>query len=220
MYAMKSLLIYGDYWHAVGPYEKAFERTGKLPGESTVLRFPETFDPDQLRDLDFLVLCKESLTPASHAEPGERSWMTLSQEQAIVNWVEQGGTLFVWHAGAAGYEKDGLQQLFGGRFEGHPPVQPYRVRVNRPDHLLAAGVEAFEVSDELYYFTTQDSSGFPVFLTADSGEHGIQPVAWSHEHGKGLVMVFLLGHLPASLDHPASRQVLKNIRDLAVSRAG
>lgn len=210
---LRTLLLSGDYWHATAPFHPALKHAlGDAVDALTLRAHPDSFDAESLRDTDLLVLCKESVVPGTHNTPQQRNWLFREQELEILRWVEGGGLLFVWHSGAAGYSEDGLQTVFGGRFMGHPPIHPFQVKVTRPDHPLAAGVEEFTVTDELYHFSVEDSEAFQVFLEGVSDEHGItEPIAWTHTHGQGEVITYLLGHLAPTLKHASSRQLLSNL---------
>ena len=43
-----------------------------------------------------------------------------------------------------------VADVLGGQFLAHPPIEPYTVEVTAPEHPLVAGIEPFEVRDELY----------------------------------------------------------------------
>ena len=43
-----------------------------------------------------------------------------------------------------------VAELLGGQFLGHPPIAPYTVHITAPEHPLVAGIQPFEVRDELY----------------------------------------------------------------------
>ncbi|MFI7504779.1 hypothetical protein ACIBVL_41175 [Streptomyces sp. NPDC049687] len=43
-----------------------------------------------------------------------------------------------------------LAKVLGSQFPAHPPIEPYEVRVTRPDPPLVAGIRPFTVTDEPY----------------------------------------------------------------------
>ncbi len=210
---LRTLLLCGDYWHATAPYHPMLKRVLGDDVDGLRLRaHPDSFDSSCLRDFDLLVLCKESVVPGTHGTPQQRNWLFREQELDILRWVQGGGMLFVWHSGAAGYSEDGLKTVFGGEFRGHPPIHRFEVKVTRPDHPLAVGVSDFTVTDELYRFSTENSDDFEVFVEGVSEEHSItEPIAWTHTHGRGEVVTYLLGHLGPSLQHDSSRRLVSNV---------
>ncbi|MGF1484483.1 MAG: ThuA domain-containing protein [Opitutales bacterium] len=216
---LRTLILCGDFWHAPAPFVPNLKRAlGEHTEGLTAHLFPSAFDTAELEHTDLLVLCKESIVPGTHKTDREANWISLEQERTILDWVAQGGTLLAWHSGAAGYSPEGLQQVFGGQFRGHPPIHSFAVKVTKPGHPLATGVTDFSVIDELYHFSVKDSDEFEVFIEGVSEEHGItEPIAWTHSHGKGDVIVYLLGHLPPTLGQPASQALMKNIVARAVS---
>ncbi len=218
---LHTLLICGDYWHAVAPYELVLkEALAGGPHSLVSWHHPEFFNREALDNFDLIVLCKEGVVPGTHGTPRQMNWMDHEDEAALIEWVKRGGTLFVWHSGVASYDPEGLQRLYGGVFRGHPPIHPFKVQVTDHEHKLAAGLSDFEVVDELYTFEVEQSAEFLVFLEGVSEEHGRQPIAWTHLPGNGLVICYLLGHLAPSLSHPSSKRLMQNIVAMARQKVG
>lgn len=218
---LHTLLICGDYWHAVAPYEPALKKAlSGVPHTLVSWHHPEFFNREALGDFDLIVLCKEGVLPGTHGTSRQAAWLGREDEAALIEWVNKGGTLFSWHSGVASYDPEGLHRLYGGVFQGHPPIHPFQVKVTDGDHKLAAGLSDFEVVDELYRFEIKPSVEFQVFLEGVSEEHGRQPIAWTHLPGNGLVICYLLGHLAPTLDQPSSQQLMQNIVAMACRKAG
>jgi type 1 glutamine amidotransferase len=137
-----------------------------------------------------------------------------------------------------------VADILGGQFLGHPPIEPYTVHVTEPDHPLVAGVEPFEVRDELYILElrppirtllharyTGACRGFEEGHTSDDAP---RPVLYL----KGSVCYFTLGHCRGRFDlqdlgvddlghrdcgswnSPAFRTILGRCVDWAVTGTG
>ena len=76
-------------------------------------------------------------------------WMTPDQEKAVVGFVENGGALLGLHNCLGLYPAGGQYlDVLGGTYNGHGPLERFRVRVHDTGHPIARGVEAYEVADE------------------------------------------------------------------------
>lgn len=148
--------------------------------------------------------------------------LTLSQRQALRNFVEGGGGFVAMHgsAGDPAYFWDWfVDTLIGARFAGHPndpQFQDARVVVEGVDHPAAANIPAeWVMRDEWYSFRTNPrDSGARIIARLDestyqplAGNRGIamgedHPIAWSKIVGKGRMFYSAIGHLPETYSHP------------------
>ncbi len=156
------------------------------------------------------------------------------------------GIVATHHALAGWPTWDGWAALLGGRFLYAPGrlrgadwpssgyrMDRYRVDVLAADHPVCAGVEAFELHDELYLCPVFDDEVVPLLTTtADTSpesmtstyhevRHGEQIAARGHPPGSKLIgwaktagrspLVYLLpGHGPETMAHPQYRRLLSN----------
>jgi hypothetical protein len=160
-----------------------------------------------------------------------------SQRAALARFVERGGRWLALHgtnavieAPAAGGPRvfttprlfGELAGVLGSQFLAHPPIEPYEVRVTRPDHPLVAGIEPFTVTDELYVCElhgelevllhaeyTGPCRGFAEGDTA-ALDDAPRPVLYLKRHGGGEVCYFSLGHCRGRYD----------VQDLGVDDTG
>ena len=101
----------------------------------------------------------------------------------------------------------------GSQFVAHPPIQPYTVTNVAPDHWLVAGVEPFEVTDELYLNRYPDREALvPLLQTSYRGNaRGFVESDWNAcdpDHlvmylrplGEGGVLYNTLGHCRGHYD--------------------
>lgn len=100
--------------------------------------------------------------------------------------------------------------VLGSQFIGHPPIAPYLVEVTDPSDPLVAGIEPFEVDDELYcselhgplevLLHTTFSGTCDGFEEADWRDGERRPVLYRKQTGAGTVCYFTLGHCRGPLD--------------------
>ena len=156
--------------------------------------------------------------------------LTLSQRQALRDFVEGGGGFIAVH-GSAGdpvYFWDWfVDTLIGARFAGHPmdpQFQDARVVVEGADHPAAADLPAeWVMRDEWYSFRTNPrDSGARIIATLDestyqplAGNRAIamgadHPIAWSKIVGKGRMFYSAIGHMPETYSHPTYVAMLED----------
>jgi type 1 glutamine amidotransferase len=159
------------------------------------------------------------------------------QQKALSHFVERGGRWLALHGTNSVIEApapDGprvfttprllgdLAEVLGSQFLAHPPIEPYEVRVTRPDHPLVAGIEPFTVSDELYVcelygelevlLHAEYSGPCRGFAEGDASavDDARRPVLYLKRHGLGEVCYFTLGHCRGRYD----------VQDLGVDDTG
>jgi uncharacterized protein len=103
-----------------------------------------------------------------------------------------------------------MAEVLGSQFLAHPPMAPYRVEVTDPEHPLVAGIESFEVEDELYcadlhgpltiLLHTRFTGRCPGFEEAEWPEDDLRPVLYLKTTGAGSVCYFTLGHCRGPVD--------------------
>ena len=84
-------------------------------------------------------------------------------QAALKSFIEKGGKWFALHATNSVLEwlshdppllraprdnKD-FMEVLGSQFLAHPPIEPYRVEVTKPDHPLVEGIEPFDTTDKI-----------------------------------------------------------------------
>ena len=165
------------------------------------------------------------------------NWSTFvkpSDEQvaALLAAVEGGVGLFAIHGGAATFWNSApYLRALGSRFVRHDPYKQFTVNVVDREHPITAGVDDFEVEDELYE-QGGDAAGFEllaegtragkpngelrafgdgplapdIHVLAEAEGH---PLVYVKTHGKGRVHYNALGHDEKALKHPAFRQLVR-----------
>lgn len=148
-----------------------------------------------------------------------------AQQQELVDFVTRGGRWLALHGTNSAIEAPApgaprvfrtprvlgpVPQVLGSQFLGHPPIEPYRVEVTRPEHPLVAGVAPFEVTDELYVselhppldvlLHTRFRGGSRGFEEGDATDDEPRPVLYLKRTGQGTVCYFTLGHCRGRFD--------------------
>ena len=162
-------------------------------------------DLDALAASDFLVTYTCDLESVSEAEQealrdyvrGGRRWLALHATNSVMKFLEDGRV-------EAPRTHSTLMQTLGSQFIAHPPIAPYRVDNVKPGHPLVAGIESFEVEDELYLceyhgeveplLATEFSGQAVGFVDADWPDAAPRLVMYLHPEGEGEVLYLTLGH--------------------------
>jgi regulator of RNase E activity RraA/type 1 glutamine amidotransferase len=133
--------------------------------------------------------------------------LTADQEQRLVHFARQGGAVVGIHAAAViDEESTAYIDLIGGRFDHHPRKQGFRVEIQDKRHPVTAGIESFEIVDELYVLDGEPR-GVRVLATAQWEERA-QPVIYTKKCGKGHVLYNALGHDGAAHGNPVYRDLI------------
>jgi len=145
------------------------------------------------------------------------------QQRALVEYVNRGGRWLALHGTHSAIdppEGDGpyrtpralgeVATLLGGQFLAHPPIAPYTVHITQPDHPLVAGIEPFEVRDELYVLELHPPIDVLLharftgpcrgFEEGDITDDEPRPVLYLRDTGAGTVCYFTLGHCRGRFD--------------------
>ncbi|GIW88698.1 MAG: hypothetical protein KatS3mg108_3022 [Isosphaeraceae bacterium] len=151
------------------------------------------------------------------------------QQRALLSYVERrrDGGLVSLHAGnnAASDWDPRFREMLGGVFShdtrgGRPDGKVrkgrYRVEIRQTDHPITAGLNDFDLEDELYYQMQMEPGVEPLATIRHEGVDW--PVAWTRRFGLGRVFHTPLGHRdfgpdrPDPLEHPGlARLVLQGL---------
>lgn len=128
---------------------------------------------------------------------------------ALRRYLEGGGRWFAIHASNSVRDNPHLPGILGSRFITHPPYTRFPVSVSRPDDPLVAGIEPFEVEDEIYVI--EHAADIEVLLHTRWGgealggrrvEVGERPLMYRRRLGEGGVLYLALGHCNRPFDTP------------------
>jgi len=202
-------LVCGGKWHDIDFARSEILRAlCELPQVRT--RVAEDF-----RDVEALAAADCLITYTCDLRLGE------AEQQALSDFVKGGKRWFALHGTNSVMEflADGvaiprthqlLMETLGSRFMAHPAIAPYTVEVVAKDHPLVKGIEAFEVSDELYLceyhgeieplLQTRFTGEAPGFIEKDWPDDDPRLVFYLHPVGRGEVLYLTLGHCRGRYD--------------------
>ena len=133
---------------------------------------------------------------------------------AIDRHVRGGGGLLACHTAVICFDADPtwhacLGATWSWGRSSHPPHGPAHISVTDDGrgHPLTAGLDGFDTVDEIYGFLDLDPDVTALF----AGHHGgtDHPVLWAREVGRGRVVVDLLGHDAAAMDHATHAELVR-----------
>jgi type 1 glutamine amidotransferase len=128
--------------------------------------------------------------------------------EAMRRYLEKGGRWFALHASNSVRDNTLLPGILGSRFLVHPPYRHFAVSIAKPGDPLLAGIDPFEVDDELYVI--EPNGDLDVLLHTRWGgeamgrtvEEAMQPLMYRHRVGNGGVLYLALGHSAREFDKP------------------
>ena len=208
---INAYLVCGGRWH---DFDFARVELLKLLGEHENVRTRVAGD---YRDLEALEASDFLITYTCDLEG-----VSPEQEKALQNFVHAGGRWLALHGTnsvmdflddgrvASPRTQDTLMRTLGSQFIAHPPIAPYTVENVNPEHPLVAGIEPFEVEDELYLceyhgrvealLATRFSGQAVGFVEADWPGDESRLVMYLHPEGEGEVLYLTLGHCRGRYD--------------------
>lgn len=207
----RALALIGDRYHS-----PIYIRDGLAPAflrenvPVTFIENTEALTAEALKDYQLLVILRDGMNwPNGYDQPHVK-WMTDAQQQAIWDFVNNGGGFLPLHNAQGIYPPGGLYyKLLGGDYGGHPKPYVFTVRVENHNHPVAAGVEDFEIFDEQHmckYYLDQEH----LLLRSIARDNTAAPAGWWREVGKGRLCYLAPGHTPEALGHPMMQRLLRN----------
>ncbi len=160
-------------------------------------------------------------------EPYRTEWAYSAPEEtrlALADFVRAGGALLALHTASICFDDwPGWGEILGGRWvwgsSHHPPFGNVSVEPSGVSHAITAGIEPFEVTDEVYHDLELQPDVEPLLFAKSANGGSSQPVCWARRHGEGRVVYDALGHDAESLNQPQHRRlVLQAAQWLADSR--
>ena len=207
------VLVCGGRWH---DFDYARLRLLELLGEHQRVRtrvFEDYATSDALERADLLLTYTCDQRPDADQQrrltdfvTGGGRWLALHGTNSAIDAPAPGGPRLFRTPRALGP----VAEVLGSQFLGHPPIAPYLVEPAQPDHPLVAGVDAFEVTDELYVselhppldvlLQTRYSGPSRGFEEGHTTDDVPRPVLYLKRSGDGTVCYFTLGHCRGRYD--------------------
>ncbi len=192
---MRIFLCLGDRYHREEVFENVFEKA-----------CAEIFERfEVLRSFDFVPALKDKpdlvVIGRSNLNEDNSRWLNELEVQVLTGYVKDGGKLFVWHAGLAGYPPD-YTELVGGRFIFHPQ----RALVK----YFSADGSSFEIVDEHYFVELRGN--VEIFLWSESN-YGRSTAGWKKRLERGKILALTPAHDEEGLNDERFRSLLvKSLR--------
>jgi len=207
----RALILIGDRYHS-----PSYIRDGLIKAMVTE-NIPATFientaemNAKSLADHQLLVILRDGMNwPNGYDKPNVK-WMTDEQQQAVWDFVHNGGGFLALHNSQGLYPPNGLYyKMFGGDYGGHPKPYAFTVRVENRDHPITRGIEDFEIFDEQhtvkYYLDNEH-----LLLRTIARDNLAAAGGWWRELGKGRFVYLSPGHTPEALGHPMMQRLIRN----------
>ena len=207
----RALALIGDRYHS-----PTYIRDGLAPAflrENLPVTFIENvqaLNADSLKDFQLLVILRDGMNWPDGYEKEPVKWMTEAQQQAIWDFVHNGGGFLPLHNAQGIYPPGGLYyKLFGGDYGGHPEPAVFTIRVEDKNHPVTAGVEDYEIYDEQHmvkYYLDREHQ----LLRSIARDNKAAAAGWWREMGKGRLVYLSMGHTPDGLQHPMTQRLIRN----------
>jgi hypothetical protein len=206
----RALALIGDRVHDPAHLEaglgRAFEAAGLAVRFAVDVR---ALSAASLAQVKLLVILRDGMVWPDGTEKPYKVWMTPDEERAVVDFVEAGGGFLPLHNATGLYPAGGpYLALLGGTYNGHGPLERFRVRVVDAGHPITRGVSEYEIADEQH--TPIPAPGVRILLESRSDEGVAAPAGWVKEVGKGRVAYLANGHTREALLHPSYQLLLRN----------
>jgi len=218
---MRILVICGDYWHPLASIKEGLGPILKSRGDVDFISENNQINSEIFNKYDLLVITKaDEIAPENYLV-----WKTQEIQQALLEYVENGGGLLVCHAGVvSGKETDIYDQLVGCRFRYHPRDSAVTVAPLKP-HPICEGVEAFTEVDEHYWIDVLKDDVDIIFSSTSPAQGDLEkaesepydncpvtvyPSGYTRVQGQGRVCVLTPGHLLPVWQNENYEKTIKN----------
>jgi type 1 glutamine amidotransferase len=129
-------------------------------------------------------------------------WLALHGTNSLLRFGDEGTVL-------TPDEAPEFMALLGSQFEGHPPIGPFKVRIDQPDHAMTRDLRDFNIVDELYLVRrtaeidvlmhTEFQGRCPDYGEREWDEAQV-PVLYERKIGDGGILYLTLGHCRGHYD--------------------
>lgn len=208
----RALALIGDRYHSPVHIREGLMAPLTLENIPVVyIENHEALTAEKLKDFDLLIFFKDgNIWPDGYERGSEKKWMTEEQQQALSDFVHNGGAFLALHNSHGLYPADGpYYDIFGGDYGGHPPPEEFMIRIENKDHPITAGVDDFRTFDEQHmskYYGDRDH----LLLRNISDANKSAPAGWWREIGEGRFCYLAPGHTPQALGHPMMQRLIRN----------
>lgn len=215
-------------WRETTPkLQEIIEKAGGFTVDTTVP--PSGLTRDNLQNYDVIVSDWNSWGRGS--KEAEAAW-TEAVRDAYLEFVRQGKGHVTIHAGGSSFyegwpEYRNVALVFWNLgTTGHGRQHEFKVRIDKPDHAIVAGLKEFTIRDELWNKpgvvdgATVLASAYSDKQKEPRGTDQWEPSVVIAEYGKGHCFATLLGHDAKIMDNEGFQQLLiRGVRWAAAGKA-
>lgn len=188
------LFLVGDYWHSGMMQEHHWRRILGVTGWQLMFAQSSQFvTPEVLSNTDLFVFCRyagpDSIGWSDENivinRPPGAPWMTVEQENAIVENVKRGMGLLPYHCAIFNEDRPKYLELLGIKkpfIHGHIRHMTSFYDMNQ-DHPITSGVESFEELDEIFDAEMLDVKYELLFRARQENPKMDRPPTWMRELG-------------------------------------
>jgi putative membrane-bound dehydrogenase-like protein len=134
--------------------------------------------------------------------------ITLSQETALKNFVENGKGLIPLHSASGCFRNsEWYIKAIGGQFASHKNGS-FKTRILKPDHPVMKGISEFTTTDETYVHKNLNAD-IEVLMEREEGPKK-EPYTWVRKEGKGHVFYTAYGHDDATWKNTNFLKLVRN----------
>jgi type 1 glutamine amidotransferase len=142
-------------------------------------------------------------------------------KEAILGHLSRGGGLLALHTAPICFDDWPMwPEIVGAAWDwatsGHPPPLASAISFTDEPHPVTAGLEDFELVDEIYHDMAVAANVVPLATSQYQGRP--QPVLWARTWRGSRVATDVLGHSRASLEHPVHGTVVARAALWALGR--
>ncbi|PIB30412.1 hypothetical protein BFP77_04560 [Maribacter sp. 4U21] len=206
-----ALAVIGDRYHSPVHVRNGLMTPLALENIPVVyLENDKALTAESLKSFDLLIFLKDGNLWPNGYDASPVKWMTDGQQQAVFEFVNNGGGFLALHNSHGLYPPDGpYYDIFGGDYGGHPAPEEFMIRIEDKDHPITAGIEDFRTYDEQHmskYYGDKEN----LLLRNISDANKSAPAGWWREIGKGRFVYLAPGHTKEALGHPMMQQLIRN----------
>ncbi len=131
----------------------------------------------------------------------------------LLNYVKSGKGLVSLHFSCSSFQdwaeyRELLGRVWVKGVGGHGPRSVFKVNILNRDHPITAGVEDFEIDDELYAKLSGDAEIVVLATAYSDWSEATEPLLFVKHYGEGHVVHNLLGHDTRARETPAFKKLL------------
>lgn len=207
----RALALIGDRHHDPQHLEVGLRRAFAAVGIAARFAYDvRALSAENLKQVQLLVMLRDGMLWPDGADKPCVVWMTPEQERAVVEFVHSDKALLALHNSTGLYPEQGpYLKLLGGTYQGHGPLERFRVDVVDSAHPITRGVAPYEIADE-QHTPTPDLSKVHVLLTSRSDDGVTATAGWAYETRPGRVAYLANGHTREAMLHPMYQRLMQN----------